>query len=286
MTTFGDDKMQRMPTFYLSHGGGPWPWMKDRFGPMFDKLEKSLQQLAPSLPQRPQAILVISGHWENPEFTLSSGPNPPMYYDYSGFPEHTYRVKYPAPGSPELAARVQALLAAGGIVAKLDPDRGFDHGTFTIAAVAFPQADIPIVQLSLRKDYDPAAHLALGQLLAPLREEGILIIGSGVSFHNFGKLSAEGANPSRLFDAWLQQTLTASPAAEREERLKHWTAAPAARIAHPREDHLVPLMVAAGAGLDEPGTCIYNDDTMFGSIMVSSFRFGLAGDPGAAPTTA
>ncbi len=266
--------MARMPTFYLSHGGGPWPWMKDRFGPMFDTLEKSLQALAPSLPERPKAILMISGHWENPEFTLSSSPNPPMFYDYQGFPEHTYRIKYPAPGSPELAERVRALLAAGGVAAKLDPDRGFDHGTFTVAAVAFPQADIPIVQLSLRHGYDSAAHIALGRLLAPLRDEGILIIGSGVSFHNFGKLSPEGTIPSRLFDAWLQKTLTASSAAEREDQLKHWTDAPAARIAHPHEDHLVPLMVAVGAGLDEPGTCIYNDNTMFGSITVSSFRFG------------
>jgi aromatic ring-opening dioxygenase catalytic subunit (LigB family) len=281
----GMNTMKRMPTFYLSHGGGPWPWMKDRFGPMFDKLEKSLQELPPSLPERPKAILVISGHWENPEFTLSSSANPPMHYDYTGFPEHTYRIKYPAPGSPELAERVRALLAEGGIVAKLDPERGFDHGTFTVAAVAFPEAEIPIVQLSLRRDYDPAAHIALGRLLAPLRDEGILIIGSGVSFHNFGKLSREGTIPSQQFDSWLQTTLTASSAAEREQRLKHWSDAPAARIAHPREDHLVPLMVAVGAGLDEPGTCVYNDSTMFGSITVSSFRFGLADDSGAARTT-
>lgn len=266
--------MNRMPTFYLSHGGGPWPWMKDRFGTMFDKLEKALQALAPSLPERPKAILLISAHWEESAFTLSSNPNPPMFYDYEGFPEHTYRVKYPAPGSPALAERIRSLLAAGGVAAKLDPDRGFDHGTFTITAVAFPEADIPVVQLSLRQDLDPAAHLALGRLLAPLRDEGILIIGSGVSFHNFSKFNPEGAVPSRLFDAWLQKALTASSPAEREAQLKRWTDAPSARVAHPHEDHLLPLMVAVGAGLDDPGTCVYHDNAMFGSITTSSFRFG------------
>jgi len=272
--------MNRMPTFYLSHGGGPWPWMKDTFGKMFEKLAESLQALAPSLPERPKAILMISAHWENPEFTLASHPNPPMYYDYDGFPEHTYRVKYPAPGSPALVERVHALLAAGGVQAKLDPDRGFDHGAFTVLAVAFPDAEIPVVQLSLRQDYDPAEHIALGRMLAPLRDEGVLIIGSGVSFHNFSKYNPEGTVPSQLFDAWLQKTLTASSPAEREAQLKRWIDAPAARIAHPQEDHLLPLMVAVGAGLDDPGTCVYHDDTMFGSITASSFRFGLAADGG------
>lgn len=266
--------MNRMPTFYLSHGGGPWPWMTDAFGKRFEKLGKSLQELAPSLPERPKAVLMISGHWENPEFTLTSHPNPPMFYDYEGFPEHTYRVKYPAPGSPALAERVRSLMAAGGVAAKLDPGRGFDHGAFTVMAVAFPEADIPVVQLSLRQDYDPAVHIALGRLLAPLRDEGVLIIGSGVSFHNFSKYNPGGTVPSQMFDAWLQETLTASSPAEREERLNRWTEAPAARVAHPQEDHLLPLMVAVGAGLDDPGTCVYHDDAMFDSITTSSFRFG------------
>lgn len=277
--------MNRMPTFYLSHGGGPWPWMTDTFGTMFESLGKSLQELAPSLPERPKAVLMISGHWENPEFTLTSSPNPPMYYDYDGFPAHTYLVKYPAPGSPELAERVRAMLGANGVAAKLDPERGFDHGAFTVMAVAFPEADIPVVQLSLRQDCDPAAHIALGRLLAPLRDEGILIIGSGVSFHNFRKYNPEGTIPSQLFDAWLQKTLTVSSPVEREEQLKHWTDAPAARIAHPHEDHLLPLMVAVGAGLDDPGKCVYHDNTMFDSITVSSFRFGLADDSGSALAT-
>ncbi|XAH21715.1 class III extradiol ring-cleavage dioxygenase [Xylophilus sp. GW821-FHT01B05] len=266
--------MQRMPTFFVSHGGGPWPWMKDPFGAMFGKLETSLQEMAQSLAQRPKAILVISGHWDGPVFTLSSHPNPPMYYDYSGFPAHTYQVKYPAPGSPALAGRIQELLAAGGIAARLDPERGFDHGTFTVTAVAFPEAEIPVVQLSLQQDLDPAAHIALGRMLAPLRDEGVLIIGSGLSFHNFSKFNAQGAIPSRQFDDWLQKTLTASSPAEREEGLKRWAEAPAAQIAHPHPDHLLPLMVAVGAASDDAGTCVYHDNTMFGSITVSSFRFG------------
>jgi aromatic ring-opening dioxygenase catalytic subunit (LigB family) len=272
--------MVRMPTYFVSHGGGPWPWMKDTFGTMFDKLEKSLQEMAPSLPERPKAILLVSAHWVQPAFTLSTHPNPPMYYDYSGFPEKTYQVKYPAPGSPVLAERVRTLLAAHGVAVNLDSRRGFDHGAFTVLSVAFPAADIPILQLSLQYDCDPAAHIELGRLLAPLRDEGILIIGSGMTYHNLRKLNSEGAVPSRQFDGWLQEAVTASSAARRKEQLTNWPDAPAARFVHPHPDHLLPLMVAVGAALDDPGTCVYNDNTMFGTITASSFRFSTVTDRG------
>jgi aromatic ring-opening dioxygenase catalytic subunit (LigB family) len=248
--------------------------MKEQSGGAFDKLEASLQDMRRQLGSKPKAVLVVTGHWEEPEFTLSSGPNPPMVYDYSGFPEHTYRIRYPAPGSPALAEKTQALLESGGMRARLDPERGFDHGTFTVMAPLYPEADVPVVQLSLKAGLDPQAHIDAGRLLAPLRDEGILIVGSGLSYHNLRQFNASAAVPSRQFDAWLQEALTGSTPDERYQSLLDWTRAPAARIAHPREDHLLPLMVAVGAAYDEDGVCVYHEDDFFGSIAVSSFRFG------------
>jgi aromatic ring-opening dioxygenase catalytic subunit (LigB family) len=266
--------MSRLPTYYISHGGGPWPWMREHNGSRYDKLEASLQALAKENEGRVRALLVITAHWETSSFALSSSPQPGMIYDYYGFPEHTYQIHYRAPGSPELARQAQALLQAGGVQASLDPERGFDHGTFSALQASYPEARIPVVQMSVLADFDPAAHLKAGRLLAPLRDEGILIIGSGLSYHNLRLLNAAGTVPSRQFDAWLQQTLTASPAAERDQLLLHWDRAPSARIAHAREDHLIPLMVAVGAAHAEQGTCVYHEDDFMGTVAASSFRFG------------
>lgn len=264
----------RMPTYFLSHGGGPWPWLS---GPMRDtmaELERSLQRLPSELPAAPTAILMISGHWEAPTFTVQTNPNPPMVYDYGGFPEHTYRITYPAPGSPALAARVVELLRAAAIPVAVDAKRGYDHGMFAPMAVAWPDADVPVVQLSMKWGYDPDEHLAVGRALAPLRDEGVLIIGSGLSYHNLGLMGRAAAEPSRVFDDWLSSTLLDTPPAERTERLRHWTEAPAARIAHPREDHLIPLMVVVGASEHDPATRPYHQNDFFGYVTASSFRFG------------
>jgi aromatic ring-opening dioxygenase catalytic subunit (LigB family) len=250
--------------------------MKDQWGGAYDKLEASLQDMPRQAGERPRAVLVVTAHWEAPEFTLSSSPNPTMVYDYYGFPEHTYHIRYPAPGSPELAQRVQALLVEGGVAARLDPERGFDHGTFSVMAPMYPAADMPIVQLSLKAGLDPQTHIDAGRLLAPLRDEGVLIVGSGLSYHNLRLFNAAASAPSRVFDGWLNETLIDSPPGERHRRLLEWSAAPAARIAHPREDHLLPLMVAVGAAYDEPGIRVYHEDDFFGGIAVSSFRFGTA----------
>src|SRR5512139_3286837 len=171
--------MERLPTYFLSHGGGPWPYLNGPFREHYRQLEASLKETARELGGKPRAILVVSGHWEAAEFTVMANPHPGMIYDYSGFPEHTYAVQYSAPGSPELAGRVQGLLAAAGIAARLDETRGFDHGCFAPLAVMYPDADVPVVQLSLKAGYDPQAHLAAGRSLAPLRDEGVLILGSG-----------------------------------------------------------------------------------------------------------
>ncbi len=264
----------RLPTYFVSHGGGPWPYMTGEFRRNFDKLERSLVAMRTELGDAPKAVLMISGHWEGEGVAISSGAKPGMIYDYSGFPEYLYHITYGAPGSPDLAKRVLALLRAGGVEAQLDAARGFDHGTFSIMKPLFPEEELPVVQLSLDAGFDPALHLAVGRALAPLRDEGVLIIGSGLSYHNLGAMATSGYEPSRRFDAWLQQTLIHSPPDERAERLLGWKHAPFARAAHPREDHLIPLMVAVGAAQDEPGAVTYHQGDFFGGLTASSFRFG------------
>jgi aromatic ring-opening dioxygenase catalytic subunit (LigB family) len=264
----------RMPTYFISHGGGPWPWLDGGFRDAFEVLKSALEALPDEFPQRPKTILVISGHWEEENFAIMSNPKPGMVYDYSGFPAHTYQITYPAPGSPELATRVQELLKQAGIESSLDPDRGFDHGTFVPLAVSYPNADIPVVELSIRKDYDPKAHLELGKALAPLRDEGILIIGSGLSYHNLRMFDARAVKPSHEFDGWLRNTLIDSTPSDRSKRLLEWEKAPSARLAHPQEDHLIPLMVAVGAAGEDQASYCYHEDEFMGGIAVSSFRFG------------
>ncbi|MBV8920599.1 DODA-type extradiol aromatic ring-opening family dioxygenase [Bradyrhizobium sp.] len=270
---------QRLPTYYLSHGGGPWPYMEDGMRRRFDKLEASLIAIRGEWGDAVRAVLVVSGHWETPEFAVSSGAHPGMVFDYYGFPEYLYHIKYDAPGSPELAMRVRAMLEAGGFSCDSDPERGFDHGTFSLLKPIYPNGEIPIVQLSVKLDFDPHAHLSVGRLLAPLRDDGVVIIGSGSSFHNLGLRGPAAVEPSRRFDDWLQQTLLKSETAERRERVASWRLAPDARIAHPREDHLIPLMVALGAADEEPASLIYHQDDFLGGWALSSFRFG---DPVAA----
>ena len=266
----------RLPTYFISHGGGPWPYLEGQFRRAFDRLEQSLLDIRRELGDAPRAVLVISGHWEENGFAISSAERPGMVYDYSGFPEHTYHIRYKAPGSPALATRVQALLEAGGIPARLDPERGYDHGTFSIMKPLYPDEDIPLVQLSIDRGYDPELHLQLGRLLAPLRAEGVLIVGSGLSYHNLTQLGPHAVEPSRQFDAWLQKTLVAAPPGERTPALVNWEQAPLARAAHPAEDHLIPLMVVVGAAETEAGAVVYHQEDLFGGITASSFRFGAA----------
>lgn len=270
----------RLPTYYLSHGGGPWPWMKDQAGGAFDRLEAGLLAIGAELGAAPRAVLAVSGHWETRQFAVSSAARPGMEFDYYGFPEPLYRISYPAPGAPDLAAKVQGLLAAGGQTCLSDPDRGLDHGTFSLMQPLWPKADMPVVQLSLKAGLDPRLHLAVGALLAPLREEGVLIVGSGSSWHNLRLRGPQAVAPGRRFDDWLTETLTEAAPAEREARLVGWEAAPSARVAHPREDHLLPLMVAVGAAAGEPGARVYHEDDFLGGWVLSSYRFGTGARPG------
>jgi aromatic ring-opening dioxygenase catalytic subunit (LigB family) len=266
----------RLPTFYLSHGGGPWPYMKDEARRPFGRLEASLRELPGQLARKPEAILIVSGHWEARDFVVMSGAAPPMVYDYGGFPEELYHIRYPAAGSPRLAERARALIQQASLPARLDGERGFDHGTYSILAVTHPAADLPVFQVSLQSGYDPEAHLRLGRALAPLRDEGVLIIGSGSSYHNLRRFFERGGRreDSAQFDAWLRESLVSSPPAQRTQRLLEWERAPAAREAHPRADHLMPLHVAVGAAEEEAGQLVYAQQDFLGRIALSSYRFG------------
>jgi aromatic ring-opening dioxygenase catalytic subunit (LigB family) len=264
--------MTRMPTYFISHGGGPWPWMPD-WRAMFVNLEASFVQMIRDLPARPKAILMISGHWEDDAFAVMSSPNPPMVHDYQGFPPHTFQITYPAPGAPDIARRAADLVAAAGLPVRLDPDQGYDHGTFVPAFVMYPDASVPLFQVSLRKRYSPAEHLALGRALGPLRDDGVLIVGSGLSYHNLRLFGPGAKEPSEAFDAWLADTMAQPPAA-RTDRLLQWEKAPYARVCHREEDHFVPLFAALGAAEGETATMVYHDTGLFGGVTASSYRFG------------
>lgn len=266
----------RFPTFYLSHGGGPWPYMNQEARRPYAALEQSLRELPRQLPAKPEAILIVSGHWEERDFAVMASAAPPMIYDYGGFPEELYHIRYPAPGSPRMAQRAYSLIQQANLPARLNTDRGFDHGTYALLAVTHPEADIPVFQVSLRADYDPEAHLQLGRALAPLRDEGVLIIGSGSSYHNLRRFFGPRVRleDAAQFDSWLTETLIESTPARRSDRLIDWERAPAAREAHPREDHLMPLHVVVGAAEEEPGQVVYHEKDFLGTIALSSYRFG------------
>jgi aromatic ring-opening dioxygenase catalytic subunit (LigB family) len=214
---------------------------------------------------------VISAHWEEPVPTVMTGERPPLFYDYYGFPPESYRLTWPAPGHPALAARVRGLLEGAGFATAANAERGFDHGTFVPLKLTYPAADVPTVQLSLRRGLDPAEHLAIGRALAPLRDEGVFIVGSGMSYHNLRAFNASGRAPSAAFDAWLGEAIAQDPE-ERARRLTRWSEAPSARQAHPREEHLLPLMVVAGAAGADKGRTAYNG-TLVG-LRISGFHFG------------
>jgi aromatic ring-opening dioxygenase catalytic subunit (LigB family) len=262
-----------MPVVYLPHGGGPWPFVDVGFGQRdeLDRLTGYLRSLGAITPSPPRALLVISAHWEEPVPTVMTAEHPPMLYDYYGFPPESYTITWPAPGEPALAARVQHLLGSAGFATAASTDRGFDHGTFVPLKLTYPEANVPAIQLSLKRGLDPTEHLAMGRALAPLRDEGIFIVGSGMSFHNLRAFGRTGGPASEAFDAWLGETIALDDAA-RDQRLARWSEAPSARQAHPREEHLLPLMVIAGAAGHDPGRTAYNS-TLAG-VRISAYHFG------------
>jgi 4,5-DOPA dioxygenase extradiol len=247
---------------YFSHGGGPLPILGD---PGHKGMVDFMTQL-PSRLRKPDAILVISAHWEESPATLLGAQTPPMFYDYYGFPQEAYEITYPAPGSADLARRVTALLNENNIPTYIDPKRGFDHGLFIPLKLMFPDASIPALQPSLLRGLNPAAHLALGKALRGLMQENILVVGSGFSFHNMRAFSWQGMDApdpaNNAFQDWLIDVCAGTMAqSDREQRLVDWERAPSARYCHPREEHLLPLHVCAGMA-GKAGTLIFDDSIM------------------------
>lgn len=240
------------PVVYLPHGGGPLPLLGDS---RHEELISFLGDVGTRL-GTPAAILVISAHWEETMPTLTSGSHPRLIYDYAGFPEQCYKIEYPAPGSPGLAKVIHEELFAAGFDPVLDPDRGYDHGVFVPLTLLYPDADIPCLQLSLLDSLDPADHIRLGQAISALRKKDVLVVGSGMSYHNMDEFSdptEEGARANREFDFWLVDTCTSGmyESEERQQKLVDWVSAPGARLCHPREEHLLPLHVCFGIVSEE-----------------------------------
>lgn len=255
------DEARKGTVIYFSHGGGPLPILGDNS----HKAMVEFMEHFPSSIEKPDAIIVISAHWEEHVATVLGAPNPVMLYDYYGFPEEAYHLDYPAPGNPDLAHRVVRILQENGIVSSIDDKRGFDHGLFIPLKLMYPEADIPSIQLSLIRGLDPAVHIKMGKALYELMDDNILVIGSGFSFHNMRAFVWDGNNArdqaNDLFQDWLVETCTVpSLKEETERRLIHWEDAPSARYCHPREEHLLPLHVCIGiAGENRAAVKIFDD---------------------------
>lgn len=226
----------------------------------------------------PTAIVVVSAHWEGSPVRITAAAQPPMLYDYYGFPPEAYQYDYPAPGNPALARKIHDLLAKAGIDSVLDQERGFDHGVFVPLLLMYPDADIPVVALSLDSSLDATRNMALGHALSSLREEGVLLLGSGYTFHNmeaFFHQSAETHRQSALFNDWLKETLLESDShAAALQELQHWERAPGARVCHPRAEHLLPLLtIAAAAGSAANATLIYDVPPSKEDHAISAYLF-------------
>ena len=272
---------QRFPVLFIPHGGGPWPFMDFPAGgdgktPWAD-LGAFLRGLDHQIGRRPKAVLMISGHWENePVPTVSTAEHPGMLYDYRGFPPETYELSYPAPGSPELAARAKTLIEAAGMDVGESAERNFDHGVFIPMMLVYPDADVPIMMLSMKNTLDAETHLAIGRALEPLRDEDVLIIASGMTYHNMRMFYSDDAQHQKQairFDDWLTDAVEKDDVVERAALLSSWEQNPDALACHvPDHDHLVPIFVAAGAAGSDRGHRIFKGE--FLGKPYSGYRFG------------
>jgi aromatic ring-opening dioxygenase catalytic subunit (LigB family) len=257
-----------MPSVYLPHGGGPAFFMNGPMADLFRPMGGFLATVPGLLPARPTAILVVTAHWEAEVTTFSGGQRPELIYDYYGFPPETYAIAYAAPGAAALADKAAGLLRHAGLQATVDPAHGWDHGVFIPLKAIWPQADIPVLAMSLTQGLDPDTHVAIGEALRPLRSEGVLIMGSGMSYHNLRQMGNGAA--AIAFDRWLDGAL-AGDAAHRRSWLAQWSRAPSGRTSHPREEHLLPLMVASGAGGDTRARKLWSGAV--GPTAVSAWAF-------------
>lgn len=265
----------KYPAVFVNHGGGPMPLL-GRQPSLVHHMKDIVAKLLPK--EEPKSIIVLSAHWECDPVQITSSDQPKMYYDYKGFPPECYEYNYAAPGSPDMAKRIRFLLEKNGVDSELDDERGFDHGVFVPLMIMYPEADIPVVCVSLHSSLAADINMKIGQALEPLRDEGILILGSGYTFHNlpaFFNPSKESYKGSTDFNNWLKETMLSGENRENVlDKLKDWEKAPGARIAHPREEHLLPLFVTAAAGGANASTeLIYDVKTSGKEHAVSGYLF-------------
>ncbi|MGY4659291.1 DODA-type extradiol aromatic ring-opening family dioxygenase [Pseudomonas chlororaphis] len=254
-----------LPSLFISHGSPMLALEPGASGP-------ALARLAAELP-RPKAIVVVSAHWESQDLRVSSNPQPQTWHDFGGFPAALFAVQYPAPGQPELAEQVAQLLRADGLPAQLDDQRPFDHGVWVPLSLMYPQADIPVVQVSLPSRMGPALQTQVGHALSSLRQQGVLLIGSGSITHNLRELDwhagPESIEPwAKAFRDWMIEKLAANDEAALHDYRRQ---APNAVRSHPSDEHLLPLYFARGAGGD---FSIAHQGFTMGALGMDIYRFG------------
>lgn len=258
---------ERFPALFVSHGAPTLPIEESPARDFLSGLGSAIGE--------PAAILVVSAHWENAEAAVSAAPRPETIHDFFGFPQELYRMSYPAPGAPELAERVSGLLRAGGIASSVHASRGLDHGAWVPLSLMYPDAGIPTTQLSVQPELGSAHHYLLGQALRPLRDEGVLILGSGGTTHNlseFGRHRRDASPPDWVtgFQEWLAQIIEAGST---DDFLHYRERAPHAARNHPSEEHFLPIFAAAGAGTgDIAGRRMHRSHT-FGVLAMDAYRF-------------
>ncbi|QQZ40408.1 dioxygenase [Pseudomonas sp. SK3(2021)] len=254
-----------LPSLFISHGSPMLALEPGASGP-------ALARLAAELP-RPKAIVVVSAHWESQDLRVSSNPQPQTWHDFGGFPAALFAVQYPAPGQPELAEQVAQLLRADGLTAQLDDQRPFDHGVWVPLSLMYPQADVPIVQVSLPSRMGPTLQTQVGHALSSLRQQGVLLIGSGSITHNLRELDwhagPESVEPwAKAFRDWMIEKLAANDEAALHDYRRQ---APNAVRSHPSDEHLLPLYFARGAGGD---FSIAHQGFTMGALGMDIYRFG------------
>lgn len=266
----------RMPTLFVSHGSPTFALEPGETGPALRHWAAALRASGEL-----RGVLVMSPHWMAHTPVVMTQPRPPTWHDFGGFPEPLYRLQYPAPGSPELAQQVLSLLQSAGVPADADPERPFDHGAWVPLMHLLPDADVPVVQLALPARYSPQELYAMGQALSGLRDQGILIIGSGSMTHNLREffvgrpeLDAPAAPYAVEFARWVESTLMAQ---DRARLFDYRAQAPHAVRAHPTDEHYVTLYFAAGAaGWGQPGAeapQYLSREVMYGSLAMDAIAF-------------
>lgn len=256
-----------MPTLFVSHGAPTFATQPAQAGPLLNELGRQLP--------RPKAVLVLSPHWITPTVRVSFSPAPETIHDFGGFPAELYAIQYPAPGAPDVAQRALDLLQAAGWTASAAPHQGMDHGAWVPVRHLFPQADVPVLQVSMPRDLDPAGAVRLGRALAPLADEGVLIVGSGSITHNLYEfrmdIGAEGASYASEFVDWARATVQRHDEAG---LVNYLSVAPHARRAHPTPDHYLPLPFAFGAAAPDAPVRVLDGGMTYGVLAMDSYLFG------------